>query len=179
MDNPYRIKMAVLVDGERLPIVLRRVDGMPLFDPTVYALSQVRGRSLSAATVERHLRGIMHLQVFAEAEGIDIDERVKSGRLLTMYELDALTEAAGRPIEVLVERLARRREATTVPGAATRTVSLERYRARLKKDAEPSVVAESTGTRLRIIRDYLRWLVTRQVGRLADDGEVAKRLAFL
>ena len=79
MDNRYRMKTVVMSDGERLPMLLLRADGMPLFDPTVYVLTQVRGRSQSSATIERHLRAIMQLLVFAEAERIDLDERVRTG----------------------------------------------------------------------------------------------------
>ncbi len=179
MDNPYRLRTVVLVGGERLPMLLRRSDGVPLFDPTAYVLSQVRGRSQSAATIERHLRGIMHLQVFTEAEGINIDDRINSGRLLSIHELDALAEAAGRPIETIVERLARRQEAATPPEPVARPVSLERYRTRLIKAGQPSVAADSTGTRLRIMRDYIKWLASRRIGRCTDDNDIAVRRTTL
>jgi integrase len=175
MDNPYRMKTVVMDGGERLPMLLRRADGMPLFDPAVYALTQVRGRSQSSATIERHIRAVMQLLAFAEAEGIDLDERIWTGRLLTMNELDALAEAAARPIETLVERLAERQAATRPPKVPVRPASIERYRARLKSEAPPSVVADSTGTRLRIMRDYITWLASRQIGALTDDKDIAIR----
>jgi integrase len=125
--------------------------------------------------IELHLRAIMHLLVFAEAEGINVDERVRTGRLLTVNELDALAEAAGRPIETLVERLAERQEATRPAKPHARPVSLERYRARVKNEAPPSVVVNSAGTRLRFMRDYVKWLASRQIGNLTDDGDIALR----
>ncbi len=175
MDNPYRMKTVVMSDGERLPMLLLRADGMPLFDPTVYVLTQVRGRSQSSATIERHLRAIMQLLVFAEAERIDLDERVRTGRLLTMNELDALADAAARPIEALVERLAEREEIARQPEAPARPASLEHYRERLKNEAPPSVVAGSAGTRLRFMRDYVKWLASRRIGNLTEDGDIALR----
>lgn len=166
-------------DGERLPMLLRRSDGMPLFDPNVYALTQVRGRAQSSATIERHLRGIMHLLVLVEAKGIDLDERVRTGRLLAMHEIDALAQASGQPIETLVEHLAGRQETDSVPDAPARPVSLERCRARLKNKVQPSVVADSASTRLRIIRDYLRWLASRSIGKSTDNNDIAIRRSAL
>ena len=115
VDNPYRTKAIVAASGERLPFLLRRVDGMPLFDPMVYVLSQVRGRSHATATIEWHLRAIMHLLVFAEVEGIDLDQRIQTGRLFAPHELDALAEAAGQPIDALVESLESRLDQSDPP----------------------------------------------------------------
>lgn len=42
MSPGYRVKTVVLSSGERLPVLLDR-DGMPMFDPVVFALTEVRG----------------------------------------------------------------------------------------------------------------------------------------
>ena len=37
----YRVKIILLTSGERLPILLDR-NGMPMFTPTVFALTEVK-----------------------------------------------------------------------------------------------------------------------------------------
>ncbi len=173
MENPYRTKMVVAADGERLPVLIHRANGMPLFDPSVYISTQVRGRSQAAATIERHLRAIMHLLVFAEVEGIDLDQRIWMGSLLAPHELDALVEAAGRPIKSLISSLANRRDRPEPAASAGGPRSLERFRARLNAAETPAVDPASAGTRLRAIRDYIKWLAERRIGQLIEDSEIA------
>lgn len=175
----YRIRTVVMNNGERLPMLLGRADGVPLFGPTVYALTQVRGRSRSAAAIECHLRAIMHLLVFSEAESIKLDERIVSGRLLVMCELDALAAATRLPLETLVERSSQFKNGAILPKTESQQTSLENYRANLSAKVLPSVVADSAGTRLRVIRDYVKWLANRQIGKLADDAEIIFRRTTL
>ena len=179
MDNPYRTKAIVAASGERLPFLLRRVDGMPLFDPMVYVLSQVRGRSHATATIEWHLRAIMHLLVFAEVEGIDLDQRIQTGRLFAPHELDALAEAAGQPIDALVESLESRLDQSDPPTSVPNPASLERYRARLIAAKVVSVGPASASTRLRAMRDYLKWLVDRRIGQSTDNQDIQARREIL
>jgi hypothetical protein len=50
--------MIRLESGERLPILVSR-SGLPLFDPTLYVLAELRARNRSGATIEQALRAIM------------------------------------------------------------------------------------------------------------------------
>ena len=181
IENPYRVKTVIAASGERLPMLLRRVDGLPLFDPTVYALTQIRGRSLAAASIERHLRAITHLELFAEIEGIDLEDRVRTGRLFSPNELDALVAAAGRPVERLVARLSNRQRpppAPRPPPRPTRSSApapLERYRGRLKPNPFQPVDTDTVATRLRSIRDHVKWRAERRIGQLTDRQEVVSR----
>jgi hypothetical protein len=42
MMSPWRIRTIVSGNGERLPLLIDRATGVPLFDPTLYALTEVR-----------------------------------------------------------------------------------------------------------------------------------------
>ena len=83
MSSGYRVKTIVLTSGERLPILLDR-DGQPMFEPTVFALTEVRGRNLAANTVGTVLRSVMILQIFLNARGIDLDVRLAAGAFLSL-----------------------------------------------------------------------------------------------
>ncbi len=54
----YAVRMIRLESGERLPILVSR-SGLPLFDPTLYVLAELRARNRSGATIEQALRAIM------------------------------------------------------------------------------------------------------------------------
>lgn len=162
---PYRVKVVVCASGERLPLLMK--GGAPLFLPTVFAISQVRGRSLASATVERSLRAIQVLLVFAEREGIDLEDRVHSGKLLDVSELDRLAEAARIPLEDLAQDPAQGSRCTAPRDAV---VSLEHYRAK-QRLARPKIVADqSSATRLRYIRDYFAWLSSRRLAHIGGDS---------
>ncbi|WP_267112821.1 hypothetical protein [Xanthomonas sacchari] len=49
MEPAFRVRIAVFASGEHFPVLLDK-HGCPLFRPTVFALTQVRGRSLSTNT---------------------------------------------------------------------------------------------------------------------------------
>lgn len=59
MKSPWRIEMIRLQTGENYPLLINRNDGLPLFDPTVYATSMVRNKGLAESTTKSNLRAIM------------------------------------------------------------------------------------------------------------------------
>lgn len=173
--TPYRVKVVVLAEGERLPLLIRRDDGLPLHDPTMFILTQVRGRARAANTIERYLRAIAHLLIFADQQGIDLDQRMRTGRLLDLHELDALAAAAALPIsELLASKGSRELNGRPQNGKLR---SLEKFRASQRQGKTASVAADSAGTRLRYIRDYLKWLADRETGQIADQSTLAARRA--
>jgi hypothetical protein len=38
-----------------MPLLIERATGVPLFDPTVYALTEVRARNRAVNTIQQHL----------------------------------------------------------------------------------------------------------------------------
>ncbi|MGQ3089779.1 MAG: hypothetical protein ACT6QZ_02735 [Methylophilus sp.] len=87
--NQYRIKSIRLQTGERLPLLIDS-SGIPLFEPTVFAISVLRGRNLASNTIKQALRGVMVLQTMLDRESINLDRRFEQGEFLTYGEIDRL-----------------------------------------------------------------------------------------
>jgi hypothetical protein len=58
MSNSYRIKTILTSSGERLPILLGP-NNLPIFEPTIFSLSEVRARNKSSNTIDSYLRSVM------------------------------------------------------------------------------------------------------------------------
>jgi hypothetical protein len=78
--NPFEVKTARLPSGERLPRLRSRATGIPLFQPTVWSLTELRGRNQSSSTIQQALRAVMVLNLVLERLGIDLDARIDQTR---------------------------------------------------------------------------------------------------
>lgn len=94
--NPYQIRLLVLATGERFPLIVERATGVPLFKPTLYVLTMLRTKNHASATIYQHCLAIMILTLFLRFEKIDLDERMSSGRLLSLPEIESLV----RPCQI-------------------------------------------------------------------------------
>lgn len=93
-------------------------------------------------------------QVFRHL-GIDIHDRINDGRLLTLGEVELLTKLVGLRQDELdamsqVDESAR--------AVVSRVVTLEQGRMRPTVKAPAQVGANTKGTRMAYIRDYISWL---------------------
>ncbi|WP_454730866.1 MULTISPECIES: tyrosine-type recombinase/integrase [Cupriavidus] len=155
MTNPYAVRTLRLSSGERLPVLIDTRVGAPLFEPTIYSLTQLRGRNLAANTIEQSLRHIMLLLLFLEKEGIDIEARFQEGRIADLAEIESLANACSLCLADMIAAGNQKAEAGAKP---SRVQSLERLR-QLRTNARPKmVVAESAANRVRGIADYVSWL---------------------
>jgi integrase len=141
--SAFRVKVVICASGERLPVLIRHSDGLPAFLPNVFALSQVRGRSRAANTIERCLRSVGFLLEFAAREHIDLFNRVETGVLFAPHEIDRLADAASRRADYL-----------RGPRAIGR---------RLK---EATVAPHTAAVRLQYAREFIAWLSARRLARL-------------
>lgn len=141
MSGDTMIRVLVRSDGERLPVLLDRATGQPLFDPTVYVASQLRGRA--ANTIHQRLAALQVLFRFCASRDVDLSQRVETGQLFAAYELDALVAMAG-----------------VQAGAAARA---NRFQKR-------GLSRETAANRLRACRSYLSWLMNRRLHQLAHSG---------
>lgn len=66
----------MFASGERLPMLLDR-DGQPMFGPTVFTLTELRGRNRAANTIGIALRSLMAFHLFLDARSIDLDARLR------------------------------------------------------------------------------------------------------
>lgn len=158
--SAYQVKIVMAANGERLPM-LTGMDGLPLFEPTIFAITQIRARNRAANTIGNSLRAILVFYLFLDLHSIDLWERLADGRLLAMTEIEDLVRLCRLPVEEITALSDQRRSNSLARSVA----SMESYRQRAANGIPKEVVPTFAATRLRCIRDYLQWLVTDRSSR--------------
>lgn len=162
MSQKYQVKTIVTSSGERLPILLSR-DGLPMFEPTVFSLSEVRSRNRASNTIDSYLRSVMVFLLFLDLRNINLEERLKVGRLLSLSEIEELVMICRLPVERVHSILD---EVQVISKQATSpVVSLEKLRKRLSTQDNERIDGSSAATRLRNIRDYIKWLCLARISK--------------
>lgn len=154
----FRVKNLKLQSGERLPLLLDACTGIPLWHPTLFVLTELRATNRAAATLLQATRAVMVAHQVLRHLGVDLDERLASGKILELSEIDAMANLAGLTQEALDGLLEAEAPVPTV--SSPRVTSLEKVRMRLKPTQQlPQVGAETKAIRLIYIRDYLAWRI--------------------
>ncbi|MHA3886778.1 tyrosine-type recombinase/integrase [Stutzerimonas degradans] len=169
--NPYAVKTLVLSSGERLPVLIALASGVPLFEPSVYVLSEIRATNRASNTIDQVLRSIMVLQLYLDSNQIDIEERIQDGSVLCLSELDELVRHCRQPVADQLKR-----NSTPPSLQSVRRVTAEIVRFTRRKLAPTEVSGSTAANRLRIIRDYLDWLVRYHMTRYHPVGPEGERL---
>lgn len=168
----YRVRVAVFVGGERFPLLLGP-QGIPLFEPTLFVVTELRMKNLAANTLANALRSLKLFVVFLESEGIDLRERFSGGSVLNLQEVEVLVQTCRRPLETLSAVLDAE---GSQPAASPHRARIERLRSRLSNVVEEAVSPAVTATRLQCIRDYVGWLaeihLAQQPGTLQHRGDL-------
>lgn len=147
-DTPdYAVKTVVTRSGERLPLLVDQRDGQPLFEPTVFAISELRGRGNASATIEQALRAVMVLLYSTHWLDVDLNQRMEQGRLLDLGEIEELVRQCHRTARAVRRGLGAKGAARHSNG---RVVLLER----------DGVVSNTAAIRLHYVIHYLKWLTT-------------------
>lgn len=178
LNADFSVRTVLLESGERLPMLIENATGVPLFEPTVYSLMELRARNRAAATIEQALRAVMVLHVTLARLGIDLAARLAERQLLQTGEIEAVMRACRYPLTALWDESY---SAAPYKAGASRGRGLERYRMKLVR--APAVDEEvDPGTlaiRLYYVRDYLRWRVDRQMLKLSGSPTGSEQLASL
>jgi integrase len=140
-----------------MPALMCANTGIPVFDACVYALTEVRPRSGSSATIEQALRGVQFLLAFTDLRGIDLMDRFANGRFLDLHELDDLAALAHLPLR---SRGANRSRNTSTTGLALRAVAVG-----------------TVSIRLHYARAYLSWLGQAAISRVCATLE--QRISYM
>jgi len=164
------VKTIELGSGERLPVLLDET-GIPLFEPTLFVLSEVRGRNRSANTIASVLRSVMIFHRFLDLRGIDFDARMRSGRLLSLGEVEDLARHS-RLFLTDLGSLSGSSDSTT-----PKVESFEKVRIEIAQQSCSEVDPDVAATRLRYIRMYIEWLADERCSRYASTEPAAMRLA--
>lgn len=138
----------------------------------VFVLTELRARNRASSTIENTLRALMVFHVFLEQRGIDLERRMSSGRILGLDEIEDLVRVCRLQVEDVDDAGSEDR----ISGLHSSAVSLERYRSRRIVQERKEIVPAFSATRLRCIRDYLKWAAVNRMSRL--DGNNEMRLAL-
>lgn len=173
MQLRYRVKTIITSSGERLPVLLGH-DGLPVFEPMVFSLSEVRARNRSSNTIDSYLRSVMVLLLFLSLRRINIEDRLEHGQLLSLGEIEELVGICRLPLEKIHSML------DEVPGlarqSASSVVSLEKLRMKSAGLPEVEIDPSTASTRLRNIRDYLKWLALVRMSKHGIDATIRMAL---
>lgn len=170
MPAGYRVKSIVLASGEHLPVLLDG-EGLPMFAPTVFVLTEVRGRNRAANTIAIVLRSVMLFLLFLRLRRIDFDSRLITGELLSLAEVEDLARFCRLPLTDLAVLSDENND------KAPNVLTLEKARMGLQKALSAEVAPEVAACRLRYIRMYLQWLTGEAMDRHGLAPSLVARLA--
>lgn len=171
MTSRYTVRTLMLASGERLPVLMNRELGTPVFEPTVYTVSALRARNQASNSIDAALRSIMIFYLFLDDQHIEFDRRLEEGKVLGLGEVDELVRFCRLPLKRLSLLIDEMDEVVTM----TRVVSIEKHRMKQEVAKDGEDVA-SAASRVRYIRDYLRWLVESRVSKFSLDKQTTTLL---
>lgn len=150
------MRAVIFQSGERFPLLVDRAAGVPLFEPTLFALTELRAKNRATATIEQALRAVMILYRCLDTLGIDLPARLGQGQLLDLGEIEQLAHFCRLPVDALdeVDTTSTRRNRIAKVG------SYESVRMRSSAAAKVEVHPSTAAIRLGYIRDYIQWLAT-------------------
>lgn len=158
MSNPFLVRTVIFESGERFPVLIDRDSGMPLFDPTVYCVSELRARNKATNTIDQALRSIMVLLTFLKTNQIDLRERFLNGALFNLSEIDELISISRKSYSPRDSR-----DKGSFSSNFHKPLSFEKVRTLSIKSASNNVCSHTAANRIRVIRDYLKWHVNRHL----------------
>lgn len=155
------VKKVRLSSGERLPLLVHSDSGIPLWNPAIFVMTELRASNCASLTLLQATRAIMVGHQVLVHLAIDIEERINQGRMFELQELDALVNLVGLEQKALDQLAA---EPSSPVQKRRQPTSIEKARMRSKAGQQRSVVAPGTkAIRLLYFRDYLQWLAKRKL----------------
>ncbi|HQR74269.1 MAG TPA: hypothetical protein PLH07_06310 [Sulfurovum sp.] len=170
----YIIKRILFSDGERLPMLIESETGIPDYWSTLFSITQYRAKGQAANTIEQILRQLMLLNIFLKhhtAEGINLDERIAQGKILHLYEIESLCDLC----KLFLEDINNDMHKKPLPKNISLS-SLEKFRSSNSKKQIRTVSSDTTGNRIRVIRDFLVWKVKTSLTKLQEEDLTFNRL---
>lgn len=146
--NPFAIEWVRFASGERLPLLTRRIDGLPIEAPTYWIASNERPLNKAAATLEKRLRHLMSLYLWAASRGTTPEQVVRSSAFLTLEQLNDLDRFCRMSLADAVATVC------SLAGERENVISM-----RTSRPVGRSVGATQAdvGNRLAVIHDYLAY----------------------
>lgn len=154
----FRLRTILLANGERLPLLCSSLTGEPLYEPLLYALTELRATNKAVNTLRQALRAIQLLQLVLQELDVDLSARLAGGQSLALAEVEAVARAAS----LTMDELADEDEAPS----PMNVFRLEAARARDQARTFDEVAPGTKSIRLHYIRHYLDWLAKSTLLRL-------------
>ena len=152
------VRQIVLSSGERLPLLCDAATGQPLLEPLLYALTELRARGRSTATIRHAMEAVMLLLFVLGRMGIDLRSRLRAGLLFDPHELDLIVRSL------------------SIRMFAFKGASALHY---LNASHDENLVArETAANRLLYIHSYLVWLTQSELLRLNPKSKAYEQVRF-
>jgi integrase len=100
--NPFLIREVRFPNGERMPLLVRRLTNLPVEATTYWTSSDRRASNKQATTLEQDLRNVLVFYLWAEARGLNPLSVLKGPSFLSLQQLNDLDGFCRKPVEALV-----------------------------------------------------------------------------
>lgn len=154
-DNPYLIEWVRFGTGERLPLLVRRQTGLPIEAPTYWIVANERPSNKAPATLEKRLRHLMLLYLWADARGAAPEDFIRPATFFTLEQINDLDRFCRLSLAQAIH------EASAV-GTKVKVVPLRR----LGGPVGSSNARADVASRLSAILSFLEYESFSQVARL-------------
>lgn len=165
--TPYYIKKVLFSTGERFPMLIDKETGIPDYWCTVFSITRHRSKGDAVNTIEQVLRSLMLLKIFLNnysLEGIDLEKRLEHGKILHLHEIESLCDTCKLPLkEICMDITVAEKSKQSI-----NTSSLEKFRSNTSKKQVITISSAATGNRIRVIRDFLVWMVDIHMAKLPE-----------
>lgn len=144
--------------------------GVPLVEPALYVMKRLRSKHLAVNTIELHLRAIMLLEIVFRIMDIDLNERLSSNKVLSLFEVERIVDFCKQKLGGVLDLLEKKENAQRRSDVSELKL-YQKLPSVPKKDA-----ITSYRDRVAYIRDYVNERAIRALYSLERDNEQYIRL---
>lgn len=152
--SPYSIREFISGNGERMAVLVDTANGMPLFLPTIYATSMLRGGCKQLNTIKANLAALKVLYTWAWKSAINLEERLRNGEFLNLVEIDSIA----RMVRLAANELYAEADPYSAFAVPPNRRRPEKVRAISTGSAPRLVSGYTAAIRISYISAYLEWL---------------------
>lgn len=165
----FRVKTVRTASGERLPTLIDRATGLPVFDSVLWVVSCLRNRNYASQTISQALRSLVVLYIVFRSLKIDLTERFREGRYLDPSEIEAIAKAARQTVvssEIAGDDIKGRN--------GQRNTNISPLLEKLRMPGRTSsrgfhVASHTTAIRMGYIRKHLHWRISLAIARIGNE----------
>lgn len=154
----YHVKILRMTSGERLPLLIESLSGQPVYETVIFTISELRSQNLASNTIEQYLRAIKIFLMFLDSRDIDFTERLRSGAILNLSELDELCYLCRFPVKIIENMLLEKKTGSVVR-------SLDRHKLKVGMKTCDEVETYTVSIRMLRIKEYIEKSIDRVLQR--------------